>query len=230
MKYQKIYIYLDDSGKLNNNENTFVYAGFVTTNKQHLEKCKWKTKGIFKQMWADPFYKNHKELKGNNSKHKDKVRIVKMLNKELLTIGIKVNNNKLLIEDILTDKNMRSRYQDYLLRTLIKSTVKMLISANMINPYEPVKLILRVDDEQKSSNGLYEIDDILKEELTKGIINLNYDFISSKTLYNDLIIDFDYENSIKSIGCQMADFIANDNLKLVKKGYKSNCNLFIELP
>ncbi len=61
---QIIYISLDDSGKLNNNEKYLVYAGLVFTNKQELEKFKATYKEIRNQIASKKIYKNISELKG----------------------------------------------------------------------------------------------------------------------------------------------------------------------
>lgn len=122
-KEQIIYFCLDDSGKLNKNEEFCIYSGFVTSNLHELEDKKRKYKSIRNDIWKKLIYQGVNELKGSNLKNKDRIRLLKFIYSNFVTLGFKINNKKIINKDILTNKNLRLRYKDFALKTLIKEFI-----------------------------------------------------------------------------------------------------------
>ena len=206
---QIIYISLDDSGKLNNNEKYLVYAGLFFTSKKELEKFKAIYKTIRNQIAKKKVYKNVDELKGFTLKNKDRLRLLRFIYKYCLA-GLIVDNSQITKQDILFSKDARGRYRDYVIKLLIKDIVIELINNKKINPYKPVVLIINMDQESAKTNGRYKLDEGIYEELVKGIINFNYGFKTTPILFSSLVVKIYTQNSKDSIIIQASDIIANN--------------------
>ena len=132
---QIIYISLDDSGKLNQNEKYLVYAGLFFTNKKEIERFKAIYKKIRNDIAKKERYANIDELKGYTLKSKDRLRILRFVHK-YSTAGLVVNNSQIEKRDILCSKDARGRYRDYIIKILIKDIVIDLITKKIIDPYK----------------------------------------------------------------------------------------------
>lgn len=208
-KEQLLYVSLDDSGKLNKKEKYLVYAGLFFTNKKELEKFKTQYKKIRNEIAKKSCYKNIDELKGHTLKSKDRLRLLRFIYK-YSTAGLIVDNSSIVKQDILISKDAKGRYRDYIIKLLIKDIIIELIKTNQINPYEPLVLIINMDQESSKSNGRYKLDEGIYEELIKGIINYNYGFKTTPVLFNDLIVKIYSQNSKDSIIIQASDLVANN--------------------
>ncbi len=206
---QIIYISLDDSGKLNNNEKYLVYAGLFFTNKKELEKFKAIYKVIRNQIAKKKIYENIDELKGYTLENKDRLRLLRFIYK-YSSAGLIVDNSQITKQDILFSKDARGRYRDYVIKSLIKDIVIQLINNKKINPYKPVVLIINMDQESAKTNGRYRLDEGIYEELVKGIINFNYSFKTTPILFSSLVVKIYTQNSKDSIIIQASDIIANN--------------------
>lgn len=206
---QIIYVSLDDSGKLNNNEKYLVYAGLFFTDKKELDQFKAKYKKIRNQIAKKDVYANIEELKGYTLENKDRLRILRFVHK-YSTAGLVVNNSQIGKQDILYSKDSKGRYRDYVIKLLIKDIVIDLIKRKIIDPYKPVTLIVNMDQESAKTNGRYKLDEGIYEELVKGIINFNYGFKTSPILFGGLNVKIYTQNSKDSIIIQASDIIANN--------------------
>lgn len=206
---QILYVSLDDSGKLNNKERYLVYAGLFFTNKKTLEKFKIQYKKIRDDIAKKDCYKNIEELKGHTLKSKDRLRLLRFVYR-YSTAGLIVDNFLIAKQDILISKDSKGRYRDYILKLLIKDIIVELIKENKINPYEPLLLVINMDQETSKSNGRYAFSEGIYEELVKGIINYNYGFRTLPILYNKLVIKVHSQNSKDSIIIQASDLVANN--------------------
>lgn len=208
-KEQLLYISLDDSGKLNKKEKYLVYGGLYFTNQKELEKFKMKYKNIRNQIFKKETYKNIDELKGYTLENKDRLRFIKFINK-YETLALIVDNSRIEKEEILISKNAKGRYRDYAIKLLIKEVFINLVTMKRLNPYKPVKLILNIDQESAKTNGRYNLDEGIIEELTKGIINFNYGFKTMPILFSHLKVHLYSQNSKDSIIIQASDIVANN--------------------
>lgn len=206
---QIVYISLDDSGKLNNNEKYLVYAGLFFTDKKELERFKAIYKKIRNEIAKKEEYSNVEELKGYTLKSKDRLRILRFVHK-YSTAGLIVNNSQIEKQDILYSKDAKGRYRDYVIKLLIKEIIIDLITKKVIDPYRPVTLIVNMDQESAKTNGRYKLDEGIYEELVKGIINFNYGFKIAPILFGGLNVNIYAQNSKDSIIIQASDIIANN--------------------
>lgn len=206
---QIIYISLDDSGKLNKNEKFLVYGGLYFTDKKELEKFKMKYKNIRNDISKKDKYKNIDELKGFTLANNDRLRLLKFINK-YHTLALIIDNTKIEKEEILISKNARGRYRDFAIKLLIKQVFIELISNEIIDPYKPITLVLNIDQESSKTNGKYNLDEGIVEELTKGIINFNYGFKTTPILFSKFEVHLYSQNSKDSIIIQASDLVANN--------------------
>ena len=206
---QIIYISLDDSGKLNNNEKYLVYAGLYFTSKKELEKFKAVYKSIRNQISKKKIYKNVEELKGYTLESKDRSILLRFVY-QYSTAGLVVNNAQIIKQDILFSKDARGRYRDYVIKLLVKDIIIDLINNKKINPYKPIVLIINMDQESAKTNGRYRLDEGIYEELVKGIINFNYGFKTTPIIFSELSVKIYTQNSKDSIIIQASDLIANN--------------------
>lgn len=230
-KEQIIYFCLDDSGKLNKNEEFCIYSGFVTSNLHELEDKKRKYKSIRNDIWKKLIYQGVNELKGSNLKNKDRIRLLKFIYSNFVTLGFKINNKKIINKDILTNKNLRLRYKDFALKTLIKEFIIKEINIKKLNPHKPIKIIINLDQESTKTSGYHSLEESIYEELKYGINNFNYSQKNPKPiLFSDLKIEKNTLSSKDSIVAQISDLIANDSLKLSRKNFSLNLNFLIIFP
>lgn len=229
---QEIYIDMDDSGNLINNSKdiVFTYGGvfFLSLNEQedfsrqykaltnmikfqyckkisdnNLVKCnlcETTTKNIYSK-------KQCPELKSNMLDKKDRRRLINFIKKYNTSIAIidntKVNNS------ILSKKESRGRYKDYVIKREVKEIIKKLISQNKIDSLKPVKIIMNLDEQTTISNGYYDLKSSIIEELQYGIENFNYG-ITFPPILSDVEVEINYKNSYFYYPVQAADLIAGE--------------------
>lgn len=221
---QTIYINLDDSGKISRKEKIAVYGGIVFLSKKekdkfitqyrsivHDMKCKYCS---FKRKRCDRL--SCPELKHHNLKSKDQRRIVNYVKKYLLVACI--IRNEQLYDYVIDSTSSKGRYNDYALRRMIKGIILKLIYLNKIDPNQPIKLIINIDEQSTKSNGYYHLKDGLLEELKYGIVNFNYGKKHKPILNGGLLLVITYQKSDKSYVVQAADLIAGT----VRKAALSN--------
>lgn len=212
IKMQEIYINLDDSGKLTSNELISVYGGIVFTSKKEKDKFITQYKSIINNIkcnyckHSENCDKSCPEIKNTNIKASDKRRIMNYLKKYYI-IGLIIQNDK-IYSYIMSNKAARGRFTDYALRRLIKETICEFINSNKINPHNPIRLIINIDEQSTKSNGYYNLHDGLLEELKYGITNYNYETKIKPIIYSKLEIIITYQDSRKSYVVQAADLLA----------------------
>lgn len=205
---QIVYISLDDSGKLSPKEKYLVYGGLYFTDRLELEKFKREYKSIRNDIWKKDCYKDVNELKGHTLKNKDRLRLLRFINR-FNKLALVVDNSEIEKNEILINKDAKGRYRDYAIKLLIKELFKKLISENRLDYKKKVVLIINMDQESSKSNGKYNLKDGIIEELTKGIVNFNYSFKTKPILFGGLDIRIYSQNSKESIVIQASDLVAN---------------------
>ena len=168
---QLVYLNIDDSGKLVNNEKVAVYAGLIFLSKSEKDKFITQYRSITKSIKCkyckDTLGKCNNthcpELKHNMLKNKH-IRQLTNFIKKYSVLSCVINNDK-IYPRIKEEKASRGRYLDFALKLLIKNTIKALIRENRINPNKPLKLILNIDEQTTKTNGYYNLKDGIIEEL-----------------------------------------------------------------
>ena len=235
-----IFILMDDSGKLNKNENCLIYGGlFFYSSKDYMNFIN-KYKSIIKSIRCkyckkdkNNCDKNCIEIKGTTKiKSSDNRRLFNLLKKQN-NFGVFINN-KMVRESIINDKASRGRFCDYAQKRIIKEIVLHSIRNNRINPSQPLNLYIKSDECKTKSNGYYNLKDSIYEELVNGIINYDYSKFHEPILNNSLNVSLRIYDSKKHFGIQGADIISHYlhyqyDLFLTKQVDMSSTISFIEV-
>lgn len=240
---QEIYINLDDSGKLTNKEQISVYGGIIFLSKKEKDKFITQYRSIINDIKCnyctlkekEKCNKRCPEIKNTNIKSDDKRRIMNYIKKYY--VAALVIKNDFVYDCIKEDKAARGRFTDYAIRRMIKEIVIMLIKNKKIDSYEPIKLIINIDQQTTKSNGYYNLKDGLFEELKYGISNYNYGSVIKPIVFANLIVVLNYQNSGKSYVVQAADLLAGtirktalDNLDNISDSLSKFVDFKIILP
>lgn len=231
LKYQEIYINLDDSGKLTTKEHICVYGGLVFLSKIEKDKFITQYKSIIKDIKCNYCNLNNcnkicPEIKNTNIKPKDKRRIMNYI-KKYYVIALIIKNDE-IYNYIIDNKASRGRFIDYSIRRLIKEILKIQINCGNIDANKPIKIIINIDEQTTKNNGYYNLHDGLVEELRYGICNYNYASIISPIVKSDLEIKIRYQDSCKSYVVQAADLLAGTIRRSVLNT-KANCDIDYKL-
>lgn len=234
----EIFILMDDSGKLNKNENSCIFGGlFFYSSKEYMNFIN-KYKSIIKQIRCkycknNNCDKNCVEIKGTSKIEPSEKRRIFNLIKKQNNYGVFINNNK-IYKSIIEDKSSRGRYLDYAQKRIIKEIILYSINNNFIDTTKPLNLYIKIDDAKTKSNGYYNLKDSIYEELVNGIINYDYSIVHQPLLKNKLNIDVRNYNSKYNYGIQSADIMAHylhseyENYIIYNKDINTTTN-FIEV-
>ncbi len=229
---QELYIYMDDSGQLtksNPEQTIFVYGGLYFLSKLEADNFSRQYKSIvnsIKYKYCKDFenddgldnyfcYKHPinsciykcPELKSSKLEKKDRRHLLNFIKKYNTSVVV-IDNSKLK-DYIFDNKASVGRFKDYAIKREVKNIIEKLISENKLNPLQPVKIYLNLDQQTTISNGYYDLQHTIKEELQYGIINYNYG-----TMYPPILSEVDvkikYKDSYYSYNIQAADLLVGD--------------------
>ncbi len=211
---QLICINIDDSGKLVNSEKVTIYAGTVFLSKKEKDKFITNYRSIIKNTKCHYckndsttcVQKNCPELKHNMLKPQHIRQLINYI-KKYNTFACIIENDK-IYPQIKRNTASRGRYLDFALKLTIKQLIKHLIEDKEIDPYKPVTLVINIDEQTTKSNGYYNLENGINEELLHGIYNFNYNVLHKPILFNTLQIHLHYQKSDKSYLIQAADLVA----------------------
>lgn len=209
-----IQLCLDDSGKLNANDDWTVYAGLVFYQKESRNSFIRKYKSAVESLKCkychqkpDSCTKKCPELKSNVGIHPRHRRRLLNIIKNEYTYAIVINNNN-VYPHILSDKHSRGRYIDYAHKMIIKQIIRDLIAKNIIDRNDDIRLFLYFDEQPTLTNGYYDLSSSIREELLYGITNYNYNISFRPTLAGKLEISLCYFDSRFHYDIQAADMLA----------------------
>lgn len=224
---QTVYINLDDSGKLVNGEQVCIYAGIIFTSKKEHDKFITQYRSIVNNIKCkyckkdNSFCSSNKscpELKHNMLKPSHNRQLFNYI-KKYSVISCIINNNN-IFSNIKEDTATRGRFLDFSIKLLIKNTIKVLIKENKIDPNNPINLIINIDEQTTKTNGYYNLQDGIYEELKHGIYNYNYNKKHPPIIYADLNVILHYQKSDKSYLIQASDLVAGT----IRRLYLNNIN------
>lgn len=217
---QEIYINMDDSGKLTKNEKYCVYGGIVFTSLNEKQAFSNKYRSIIKRIKCKYCLNDNKncshecpEIKSSLIDDSERRQIINLC-KQHKVFSLVVFNDK-IYENIMTSKASRGRYMDWTIKMTIKEIIQQLISEKIIDPNKEIKLVINIDQQTTKSNGYYNLQESLYEELAHGIINYNYSSFYSPIIHGKLNLSVYYIDSKKSIAIQAADIIAGTTRKIM---------------
>lgn len=229
---QSIYINMDDSGRLVHNEPNelvFVYGGvfFLSLNEQENFSRQYKSLvNLIKSKYCKNFHKDttlttdhclyHNfqncsyvcpELKSNILEPADRRRLLNFIKKYNTSVAV-VSNQK-VNDSIFDSKASKGRFKDYIIKREVKKIIENLISQNRINSQSPVSITLNLDEQSTLSNGYYDLESSIKEELQFGIMNYDYG-INFPPILESVTIKVKYKNSYYNYPVQAADLLVGE--------------------
>ena len=229
---QYVYINMDDSGRLVKNEPNelvFVYGGvfFLSLTEQENFARQYKSLvNLIKPKYCSSFKNNlniqsnfclthnHQnckyvltELKSNMIKASDRRRLLNFIKKYDTSVAV-VSNHKIK-NYIFDSKASKGRYKDYIIKRQVKRIVENLISQNRINPNRHVNLILNLDEQSTVSNGYYDLESSIREELQFGVLNYDYG-ITFPPILSSVSVKVRYKNSYYNYPVQAADLLVGE--------------------
>lgn len=203
----KIFIFVDDSGKLHKNANDdyFIYAGYIFLNNEEKEKAKRKYRSLNKKIGKSLQRTN--ELKGCNLSKSNKRALFNVM-RDCYSFHVMVYIPK-VYEDQKTNKKTIVRFQDYALKRIIKRVFEQMIKQELLNPYDDIKLYVNIDQQLTSTDGFYTLDQSIYEELVNGISGFDYSRPRSPIWYGNMDIELKYCESENDYLIQASDILAN---------------------
>ena len=213
---QEIFVFMDDSGKLTNNDICCCYGGVVFLDKKEKDKFITQYKQIINNIkcnYCDKDInncnKNCPEIKNYTLKDNAKKRWIKNYINKYKTFCVVVKN-KNVYSYIINNKASKGRFIDYIQKIIIKEIFIHLIKNKDINPNENIKLNLYIDEQTTKSNGYYNLKNSIIEEFRYGISNYNYGAKYNAILHNNFDVNIIYVDSKKNYAVQAADFMAGE--------------------
>lgn len=225
---------MDDSGRLvreEPNELVFVYGGVFFLSLQQQEdfsrqykvlvdsiKPKYCNSTLQSRAFSETYCNSHNsqncqygcncpELKSNMLKPKDRRRLLNFIKKYDTSVAV-VSNHK-VNPHIFESKASKGRFKDYIIKREVKKIVKDLISQNRINSQQSLNLFLNLDEQSTVSNGYYDLESSIKEELQFGISNYDYG-IYFPPILSSVYVKIKYRNSYYNYPVQAADLLVGE--------------------
>ncbi len=220
-RIQEIYICMDDSGKLNKNEDYTVYAGLIFIGRSSRDKFINKYRKAISSFNCKYCPQSEETCDKVCPEIKSNGRIKKSHRRQLLNLIKKrtryavVIKNKDVHEEIMNSKSSRGRFTDYTQKRIIKESFKKLINLKLIDPQGDVHLFLYIDEQPTVSNGYYELDKSIIEEFSYGIKNFNYDAKFEPILFKGFKLTLKYKDSSRNYDVQSADMLAGSIRKVM---------------
>lgn len=202
---KKITLFMDESGKLNQNDSFIVFGGLVFIGDEY--------KTTFGRVYAS--IKNdilkcrtntENEIKSSNISSNQRRRFLNLLYKEK-TFAFIVHNNT-IPSWILKQKGANARFIDFILKQLIRNILSQLISENCIDIEEDIELLLNFDQQSMISSGHYCLSESIQEELEFGAYNYDYDNIKKPIINGNIKVHLFYKDSKNNKYIQASDLIA----------------------
>lgn len=178
---KKVYFFLDDSGVLDfpQNSDYFCYCGYmIIGNKTEGElianyknisdeiKRKYQVTEV-KGCIFDKFH-NHEDLR-------QQIRLYKvMLRDKCYVLLGDVVNKKLKSKDVFTNKHSKVRYKNYVLKRIIKEGLMQALKDNLLKKDDNISITILIDEEQRSTNGIYNLKESISSEIFDGTSNFQY--------------------------------------------------------
>lgn len=210
----EIYLSMDDSGKLNKNEEWTVYAGLIFLSSEQRELFIRKYKRAVEDIKCG-YCKEEKghcslqcpEVKSSSPLRKtDRRRLMNLIKKEY-TYAIVIQNQK-VYDHIINDKSARGRYIDFQHKLMVKKIVQGLLSRGILKRNDDLDLYLFFDEQPTVTDGKYSLTDSIHEELIHGIMNYNYSVNFRPILGGKLNISLEYYDSKYHYDIQASDVLA----------------------
>ncbi len=210
-----IYVYSDESGVFDSKHNKYyVFAGVILLGTDSRDD--WRRK--YAKVETDVRKATHLkgELKASTLSNKYKNKIFRSLNGchkfAVIVEQWRVNDN------IWKSKKDKQRYLDYVYKIAVKRAFTDMINSELIIPKDVENIYFFVDEHTTATNGRYELEEGLLQELKSGTYNFNYSLYFSPIFPDVKTVKLDYRNSATPANrlVRASDIIANNVLHLAE--------------
>lgn len=183
----------------------FVYAGYVFESRETLDNAKREYRNLVKNIQRSLGRTDELKAFGLEAKHKRSLYNV-LRQKESLGVIVDIEQ---IYESILESPRSICRYKDYILKRAIKSKVKCLIDQQVIDPSNDIFLDISIDEQLTATDGIYGLQESIKEELQFGINNYNYGMFHKPLFSANVYVQVKYCESRTNYMIQACDILAN---------------------
>lgn len=204
---QKVYFYFDDSGVLHQNAKNkyFIYAGYAFLSAAPKESATRKYRKVHNDI------KNSLQIDGElkacvlDRSHK---RALYNVLKNEHSFAIEVDTDR-VYNKILSSKKSIHRYKDYIIKRMIKHQLQSFIHKGQLDPNDDICIIVNVDEQATATDGFYQLEESIFEELKRGIFNFDYGTFHTPVFHADVQVHVQYCDSSKHYLIQASDILAN---------------------
>ena len=211
MKYIDIYYAIDDSGKIDDQYAYSVYAGLLfldnCARSGFIAKYKSRISGIkCKYCPKDKAFCDHDcpEVKSFILRPNDRRMLINMIKKEYCFVAIADKNHITHLN--LKNKKTKRRFLDYSVKMVVKATLKELMKLKVISPDDDLCLNINIDNENRGTDGIYDLQNSIQVELSQGMYHNGYFF--SPIISGNLVVNVKYCDSKEHFDVQAADVLA----------------------
>lgn len=211
MEKKTIYFAIDDSGKIDDQYDYSFYGGLVFLNGSDRSNFIRKYSNVIKSIKCSYCNQdksvcsnNCPEVKSHNINSKHRRQLLGLIKSELCIATI-INKSKISLIDIKNKKTKR-RFLDYAIKRVVKSTLLHLLRLHIIDKNDDIAIILNIDNESRSTNGIYDLQQSIYTELFEGVHSNGYFF--PPIITGKLSVLVNYRDSRTSYDVQAADILA----------------------
>ena len=226
MKYIDLYCAIDDSGKIDDPYPYSVYAGLVFLSSRERSsfmaryghivssiRCRYCDKPALECDGVCP------EIKSCRIKPQHRRQLINFIRRKLCFIVIADKQN--LTHVNFRNKRSKRRFLDYSVKIVIKSVVREMMRREIFTAWDDVCLTLNIDNENRSSDGIYSFQESIRKELHEGMHHNNVFF--PPIIKGELTVRIRYRDSKENYDVQSADILAG-----TLRRYLIRCETFQE--
>ncbi|TDV24406.1 hypothetical protein BCF59_0371 [Mycoplasmopsis mustelae] len=199
--------YSDESGVLDTKNTFFIFSILVIKSKNQSKIIKSKFKKLEKQLKKELNINDKDELKGYRILNDKKKQIINLLD-DIDKICILISIDK-ISEKIKNDKKSRRRYLDFIYKFACKKYLEREISSGRLSKNDTVNLHFFIDNQNKSTNGIYDLKESISNELFYGTFKLEYDWYIQPLFTKKGNVNIIYCDSKQYEFIRLADILAN---------------------
>ncbi len=203
-----IYIYSDESGVFDNRHNKYyVFGGVICFGNKEKEKWSRLYSNVEKCLRESKKYPLSYELKASNITNAEKGSFFRSLN-GCYKFAVIIDEERLNV-NIFNEKKHKQRYLDFAYKMVLKKCLETLIAKNRINPSAVDYIYVYADEHNTATDGIYELEENLRNEFKYGTFNLQWDIFHDPILKDLKDVCVKYCNSKKNTLVRAADIVAN---------------------
>lgn len=205
-----IFVYSDESGVFDcYHSRYFVFGGLVFLDGETMQSASRRYLAYENHVRERLAIPQSEEVKACNLPAKSRRLLLKATNREF-RFGVVIEIPALRIRwRIADDKKSRQRYMDFAYKIAIKRFFSSLIQDGAINPNDVRVIHFYTDQHHTATNGIYELEEGLEQELIRGTINFETQDTFLPLFPKAKSVSVKYCDSKKVALIRAADVVAN---------------------